>query len=77
MFALQKAVKMTEQHLSFPGSVGCRDDGVTRVEYLGYYLQLEERVDVGIPSGIRLHVPYCQEGRRQQGKVLPLHMGCS
>ena len=77
MFASQKTVKMAEQHLSFPGGIGCRNDGVACVEHLGYHFQLEHRIDVGIPPGIRLHVPYCQEGRRQQGKVLPLHMGCS
>ena len=68
---------MAEQHLSLPGGIGCRDDGVACVEHLGYHFQLEHRIDVGMPPGIRLHVPYCQEGRRQQGKVLPLHMGCS
>ena len=67
LFAPQKAVKMAEQHLSFPGSVGCRDDGVACVEYLGYHFQLEHRIDVAFYP-IRLHVPYCQDGRRQQGR---------
>ena len=73
MLASQKAVKIPEQHFPLTGSVGCRNDGVARVEHLGYHLQLEYRIDIGIPSRIRLDVPYRQERRGQQGEVLPLH----
>ena len=71
--ASQKTIKIPEQHFPLAGSVGCRNNGVTRIEHPGYHLQLEHRIDVGIPSRVRLYMPYRQKRRRQQWEVLPLH----
>jgi len=75
LLAPQEAVDVTEQHLSLTGSVGRRNDGVAGVKHPGYHFQLEHRIDVGVPSGIRPHVPYGHERSGPQGEIVPFHPG--